>query len=74
MMGFNYLDVKPAYGWDYKCKADVLKDWNANKDFQMLDGAYINKADWIKYKDASGYDYIKFWYNKNTTVIVEKGE
>lgn len=47
----KYLTVVPAYGRDYKSKAEVLSDWNAGKDFQICDmssphdGSYINKED-----------------------------
>ena len=35
------MTLVPAYGRDYKSKAGVLVDWNANKDFQAT--GYINK-------------------------------
>ena len=28
-----YYELSPAYGRDYKTKAEVLADWNADKDF-----------------------------------------
>ena len=37
------LTVVPAYGRDYKSKQEVLLDWEANKDFQLPDGRYVNK-------------------------------
>jgi len=53
------MTLIPAYGRDYKSKAAVLADWNANKDFVVASiggpGCYINKeqADkleiWIRY-------------------------
>lgn len=45
------MTLTPAYGRDYKSKAEVLADFNANKDFVIADifhpnsGAYANKAD-----------------------------
>jgi hypothetical protein len=45
----NPLTLVPAYGRDYKSKAAVIADWNADKDFQINsmfhpdDGRYINK-------------------------------
>mgnify|MGYP003645569920 FL=1 len=43
------LEVVPAYGRDYKSQKEVLADWNADKDFQIVSvqeyGRYINKQD-----------------------------
>jgi len=44
------LTVGGAYGRDYKSKKAVLADWNANKDFQILNmgpdcGRYLSKSD-----------------------------
>jgi len=45
------LQVKPAYGKDYKSKKAVMEAWNNNKDFIILTvfsphcGRYINKQD-----------------------------
>jgi len=45
------LQVKPAYGRDYKSKKAVMEAWNGNKDFIILTvfspdrGRYINKQD-----------------------------
>ncbi len=44
----RYISAVPAYGRDYKTKADVLADWEAGKDFliqDMFESGYINKAD-----------------------------
>ena len=41
-----YISAVPAYGRDYTSKAAVLADWNANKDFQIMDlrmSGYINR-------------------------------
>ena len=29
-----FIELTPAYGRDYKKKADVIADFNANKDFE----------------------------------------
>ena len=43
------LECVPAYGRDYKSQKEVLADWNADKDFQIVSvqeyGRYINKQD-----------------------------
>lgn len=47
--------VVPAYGRDYKSKAAVQADWDANKDFRVEDyfspqhGSYLNKLDKEKF-------------------------
>lgn len=45
----SYMEIAGAYGRDYKSLKDAKADWDANKDFQILDvgpnmGRYINKA------------------------------
>lgn len=45
-----YVEVVPAYGRDYKSQAEVKADWNANKDFTVVDfgpnyGRATNKED-----------------------------
>lgn len=44
----QYLTMVPAYGRDYKSKAQVKKDWDETKDFQLTtprySGRYINKC------------------------------
>lgn len=45
----DFLNLVPAYGRDYRSKAEVLLDWNAGKDFLIndissrWDGKPINK-------------------------------
>ena len=50
------LHVTPAYGRDYKNKAQAVADWFAGKDFVLgLTGQYISKRDaegmsiWVRY-------------------------
>lgn len=55
------LTVVPAYGRDYTSKKLVLEDWEANKDFRIIEGSangsYLNKSDaeqnglevWVRY-------------------------
>lgn len=39
-----HITVTPAYGRDYKSKAAILADWNADMDFTLQpDGCYINR-------------------------------
>lgn len=39
------LEVKAAYGREYRNQTEIKKDWKDNKDFQTFEGPYINKAD-----------------------------
>ncbi len=44
----RYVSAVPAYGRDYKSKAEVMADWKAGKDFLIQDmqlSGYVNKAD-----------------------------
>jgi len=45
MMFFN---VVPAYGRDYKTKAEIIADWQAGKDFMQSSifsgGSYVNNS------------------------------
>lgn len=58
--------VQPAYGRSYASEEEVLKDWDANKDFLIRDsGPYVNKSDWLKY--GSSLNKIVYFY-KNLSV------
>jgi len=45
------MTLIPAYGRDYTSKREVLRDWNANRDFivadlfSQWDGKPVNRAD-----------------------------
>jgi hypothetical protein len=45
----EWIEVVPAYGRDYKNKAEVQAAWNAGLDFAITDmfhgGRYLNKED-----------------------------
>lgn len=48
----RYLTVVPAYGRDYKSKAEAVAAWDAGQDFLIRDigagaddGRYVNKPD-----------------------------
>ncbi len=44
----RYITVTPAYGRDYKAKAEVLKAWDEGADFRVQDpflSGYMNKDD-----------------------------
>lgn len=46
-----YLEAVPAYGRDYTSKAQVMADWDAEKDFLIVtfgEEGYINKPQLTK--------------------------
>jgi len=69
----SYLTVVPAYGKDYKSKAQVMQAWNEGKDFQIndmssrYDGSYINKQD---ADNQGGLRAINIRYNGLRKVVV----
>lgn len=62
----------PAYGRDYKTQKELLSDFDAGKDFQILDvmhpncGGYATKAELI----AGGVQTANIGYKKFTKVAV----
>ena len=68
-MQYSEIHALPAYGRDYKSKAKLLEDWNANKDFVIndmsskYDRCYINKQQVAELK-KDGYTHIHFRYKK----------
>ena len=68
------ITVVPAYGRDYKSKATVLADWNANKDFVIQDissrwdGKPMNKLD----AERSGITTVNVRYQRLRKVMVIK--
>ena len=59
--------LTPAYGRDYKSKAALLADFNANKDFiynAMFNTTYINK------EQIDPGTKITFRYSKHMKVFV----
>lgn len=63
------MTLSPAYGRDYKSKAALLADFDADKDFEIrsLDGSgYVNKSQLTKPVS------ITFRYKKDTAVFIHK--
>lgn len=71
----KYIQVEPAYGRDYKTKKEVLADWNAGKDFRVVDffggndGKAINLQD-AQTEAASGPLTMKIRYKGQTQVAM----
>lgn len=65
------MTLTPAYGRDYESKAEVLKDFDDNKDFLAHEpgsSGYTSKTDLIKL----GYKTVNIRYAKLRKVIVVK--
>lgn len=60
----------PAYGRDYKSKKAVMADWEAGRDFLILDplmgSTYVNK------EDKPSNVVLNVRYNRRTQVCVIK--
>lgn len=67
----TWLECVPAYGRDYTRKADVIRDWKANKDFAIVSlhsgGTYINRADAAK--DPSIRIIIRYDQQRKVTTV-----
>jgi hypothetical protein len=64
----NTITLTPAYGRDYKSKAAVLADWDANKDFMVnhiSHGGYVNKAQ-LRDLKHDGFTAITFRFARCT--------
>ena len=71
------LTVSNAYGRDFSTKAQILKHYHANFDFQnlnpMFKGAIVNKQDAERYK--VGYLRVRYNNLRDIQIIdVKKGD
>jgi len=68
-MEMTTITLAPFYGRDYKSKAEILADWDADKDFTVLGlgghGSATNKSDSIEL----GVTAVRFRYAKLTKVL-----
>lgn len=66
------MTLTPAFGRDYKSKADAIADFESGKDFVANDfrggGGYINKEGCIK----AGIKEVSIRYKKLTQVCIVK--
>lgn len=53
------LDIIPAYGKSYTTSARFLADWQAGKDFRIVNGPYMSIRDSKRLLDQ-GYDLVRF--------------
>ena len=57
----------PAYGRDYKTKAEIIKDFRAGKDFKI--GFYNGQSTYCSIRDAQIGELIKLRYDKRTKAM-----
>jgi hypothetical protein len=65
------LTLVPAYGRDYKSKAAVIADWEADKDFEAVGitgSGYINRAQAIGDKITE----VTIRYKRLTQLVIVK--
>lgn len=65
---FGITPLTPAYGRDYKSKAAVKADFDANLDFLTAGGQYINKVQVVEL----GLKRVEIRYKKLTQLTVIK--
>jgi len=65
---FGFSPLSPAYGRDYKSTAEIIRDWNAGKDFMTPGGSYANRDDAVN----AGLRSVNVRYDKLRKVAVLK--
>ena len=68
------MTLTPAYGRDYKSKAEVETDWQGDKDFRIASvgrwmGAYVNRRQLVESGDVQS---VTIRYGKLAKVVVLK--
>ena len=59
------LMIMPAYGREYKTSEEAKADWNAGKDFKIVNGPYLSIRDVNYLKDT----YSSVWLDLITLVV-----
>jgi len=67
------MTLIPAYGRDYKSAKAVQADWNANKDFKIIDMFGGNDGRAINKQDADPGKSYTVRYKRLTMVTTVKG-
>jgi len=61
----NQLMIMPAYGRQYKTSQEAKADWEAGKDFKIVNGPYVSIRDINSLKDK----YTSVWLDLITVVV-----
>ena len=64
-MNSKPLMIMPAYGRHYKTSEEAKADWNAGKDFKIVNGPYLSIRDANYLKDT----YSSVWLDLITLVV-----
>jgi hypothetical protein len=64
-MNSKPLMIMPAYGRQYKTSEQAKSDWNAGKDFKIVNGPYLSIRDTNYLKDT----YSSVWLDLITLVV-----
>ena len=64
-MNSKALMIMPAYGRQYKTSEQAKADWNAGKDFKIVNGPYLSIRDVNYLKDT----YSSVWLDLITLVV-----
>jgi hypothetical protein len=70
-MPFDSITVVPAYGRDYKSKAEALAAWSTGVDWKIPDGPYVSARD-IPHAKLDGVKEIRLRYKKQREVYIIK--
>jgi hypothetical protein len=62
------LFIRPAYGKQYHSQQQALNDWNAGKDFKIVNGPYLSNRDLPIIKRT--YRYIVIFWQPNQQVAL----
>ena len=63
------LFIRPAYGRNYHSQQQALNDWNAGKDFKIINGPYLSNRDLPAIR-AEGHRYIVIFWQPNQQVAL----
>jgi hypothetical protein len=64
-MNSKPLMIMPAYSRQYKTSEEAKADWNAGKDFKIVNGPYLSIRDVNHLKDT----YSSVWLDLITIVV-----
>jgi hypothetical protein len=65
------LTLVPAYGRDYKSKAECLAAWEAGKDFQIATAMSPDAGRYTSIRDAKEFpgENVRIRYNKLRSIV-----